>query len=135
MGHSLGAHVVGGAGATVTLGRIPRITGYTNSLHYIRWSRQKNDCKFVAGLDPAGPFFSLNDTETRLDASDGDFVDIIHTNGGTLLGDELGFLPPIGHIDFYPNGGQFQPGCYANHIELTGKLAKTFKFKNSVNYI
>ena len=27
MGHSLGAHVVGGAGAAVTLGRIPRITG------------------------------------------------------------------------------------------------------------
>ena len=27
MGHSLGAHVVGGAGAAVTLGRVPRITG------------------------------------------------------------------------------------------------------------
>ena len=73
-----------------------------------------------AGLDPAGPFFSLNDTETRLDASDGDFVDVIHTNGGTLTGNELGFLPPIGHIDFYPNGGQFQPGCATNNIESTG---------------
>ena len=27
MGHSLGAHVVGGAGAAVRLGRVPRITG------------------------------------------------------------------------------------------------------------
>ena len=71
-----------------------------------------------AGLDPAGPFFSLNDTETRLDASDGDFVDIIHTDGGTLTGNELGFLPPIGHIDFYPNGGKTQPGC--KNVELSG---------------
>ncbi|XP_046647465.1 pancreatic lipase-related protein 3-like [Daphnia pulicaria] len=99
MGHSLGAHVVGGAGAAVSLGRVPRITG----------------------LDPAGPLFTLNDTETRLDTTDGDFVDIIHTNGGTLLHDQQGFLPPIGHIDFYPNGGQFQPGCTANQMESTGQ--------------
>jgi hypothetical protein len=51
----------------------------------------------MAGLDPAGPLFTLNDTETRLDTTDGDFVDIIHTNGGTLLHDQQGFLPPIGH--------------------------------------
>ncbi len=82
-----------------------------------------------AGLDPAGPFFSLNDTDTRLDPSDGDFVDIIHTNGGTLLGDELGFLPPIGHIDFYPNGGQFQPGCSAYYVGLTGIPSK----RNTIN--
>lgn len=124
MGHSLGAHVVGGAGAAVTLGRIPRITGKK-----ITW--RLNVCydiliwkKCSTGLDPAGPFFSLNDTDTRLDLTDGDFVDVIHTNGGTLLGDELGFLPPMGHIDFYPNGGQFQPGCTANSIELTGRYHK-----------
>ena len=35
MGHSLGAHVVGGAGAAVTLGRIPRITGYINCFVYV----------------------------------------------------------------------------------------------------
>jgi hypothetical protein len=75
----------------------------------------------MAGLDPAGPLFNLNDTETRLDTTDGDFVDIIHTNGGTLLHDQQGFLPPIGHIDFYPNGGQFQPGCTANQMESTGR--------------
>ncbi|KAI9557515.1 hypothetical protein GHT06_017343 [Daphnia sinensis] len=112
MGHSLGAHVVGGAGAAVTLGRIPRITG----------------------LDPAGPFFSLNDTDTRLDLTDGDFVDVIHTNGGTLLGDELGFLPPMGHIDFYPNGGQFQPGCTANSIEWTGQGRGGCDHGRSVTY-
>jgi hypothetical protein len=74
-----------------------------------------------AGLDPAGPLFTLNDTDARLDTTDGEFVDIIHTNGGTLLHDQQGFLPPIGHIDFYPNGGQFQPGCTANRVESTGR--------------
>ena len=119
MGHSLGAHVAGGAGAAVTLGRVPRITGYTNLIILLETELIANLLR-LAGLDPAGPFFSLNDTTTRLDPSDGDFVDIIHTNGGTLLGDELGFLPPIGHIDFYPNGGQFQPGCSAHYLGLTG---------------
>ena len=62
-------------------------------------------------MDPAGPFFALNDTSRRIDTTDGDFVDIIHTDGGTLTGNELGMLDPIGHVDFYPNGGEVQPGC------------------------
>ena len=64
-----------------------------------------------AGLDPAGPWFPLNETDTRLDITDADFVDIIHTNSGNLSEDEWSFLEPIGHVDFYPNGGQQQPGC------------------------
>lgn len=95
IGFSAGAHVVGGAGATVTslgLGTIPRITG----------------------LDPAHPFLTVNRTDNRLDTTDADFVDVIHTNSGDLLDNELSFLAPIGHIDFYPNGGSFQPGCAAS---------------------
>jgi len=88
VGHSLGSHVVGWAGSTVN-GRISRITG----------------------LDPAGPFYFLNNTENRLDPSDADFVDIIHTDGGHLYGGQLAFFEPTGHVDFYPNGGKDQPGC------------------------
>lgn len=45
--------------------------------------------------------------ESRLDESDGDFVDVIHSCGGTL-----GYMKPLGNIDFYPNGGKaIQPGC------------------------
>ena len=52
----------------------------------------------IIGLDPAAPGFSLNDTETRLDTSDADFVDVIHTNSGNLVQDQLSFFEPIGHV-------------------------------------
>ncbi|CAG2197168.1 Lipase member I,Lipase member H-A,Pancreatic triacylglycerol lipase,Lipase member H,Inactive pancreatic lipase-related protein 1,Lipase member H-B,Pancreatic lipase-related protein 2 [Mytilus edulis] len=62
VGHSLGAHICGYAGAIVG-GRIAKITG----------------------LDPAGPCFELKDPVTRLDTSDAHYVEVIHTNGASLL--------------------------------------------------
>lgn len=45
--------------------------------------------------------------KTRLDPTDAVFVDVIHSCGGVL-----GFLQPLGKIDFYPNAGTaIQPGC------------------------
>ena len=41
---------------------------------------------FVPGLDPAGPNFYDVDGELQISPTSGDFVDIIHTNGGSLLG-------------------------------------------------
>lgn len=49
---------------------------------------------FLKGLDPAKPGFE--DTSTKddsLDPSDADFVDVIHTCGGTL-----GYAKPLGHM-------------------------------------
>lgn len=92
VGHSLGAHVAGYAGASVTKTKIGRITG----------------------LDPARPLFempALVTTDRRLDTSDAHFVDVIHTNGGSF-----GMILPIGHVDFYPNGGMKQPGCDTSKI-------------------
>ncbi|RZC35443.1 inactive pancreatic lipase-related protein 1-like, partial [Asbolus verrucosus] len=87
IGHSLGAHISGIAGACVG-GRIGRITG----------------------LDPAGPLFELleqRDASESLDKTDALFVDVIHTDS-----DEYGITKPIGHADFYPNEGTSpQPGC------------------------
>ncbi|KAH8404914.1 hypothetical protein KR222_010419 [Zaprionus bogoriensis] len=61
----------------------------------------------ITGLDPARPLFINVPDSKRLDASDAQFVDVIHTN--TL---ERGVLRPIGHMDFYPNFGSLvQPGC------------------------
>lgn len=84
MGHSLGGHTAGLVGKKVKKGRIPRIIA----------------------LDPAGPDFWSNKPNERLTPDDGEQVEVIHTNGGTL-----GYLEPIGDLDFYPNGGKSQPGC------------------------
>lgn len=60
----------------------------------------------IVALDPASPLFSVDDPTTRVATGDADFVEIIHTNGGTL-----GITHPIGDASFYPNGGSSQPGC------------------------
>ncbi|XP_061163845.1 lipase member I-like [Saccostrea echinata] len=84
IGHSLGAHVAGFAGSAHKETRYQRITG----------------------MDPAGPFFNTKGSDARLDETDAHFVDVIHTDGGGF-----GYLNAMGHLDFYPNGGQEQPGC------------------------
>jgi hypothetical protein len=75
------------------------------------------------GLDPAGFLFEGHDGTVRLDTSDAEYVDVIHSDGGFL-----GTLEPIGHVDFYPNGGRAQRGCqriaslydfiYCNYFQL-----------------
>ncbi|PZC85279.1 hypothetical protein B5X24_HaOG200530 [Helicoverpa armigera] len=65
----------------------------------------------LQGLDPAGPLFEFQDPRARLDRSDAKFVDVIHSNGETLILGGLGAAQPLGHVDFYPNGGRVQHGC------------------------
>lgn len=57
----------------------------------------------LLGLDPGDGPFILNETDTRLDISDADFVDIIHRNGGDFMNGEIAFIESIGHVDFYVN--------------------------------
>ncbi|XP_045032720.1 pancreatic lipase-related protein 2, partial [Daphnia magna] len=82
IGHSLGAHTSGYAGE-----KIPNLGQIT-------------------GLDPAGPYFRRMPSFARLDYTDAQFVDGVHTDGGFI-----GIYEPVGHLDFYPNGGRNQPGC------------------------
>lgn len=85
IGHSLGAQTAGFTGMSTKSGKIGRITG----------------------LDPARPLFTDKEPNTRLDPSDAQFVDVIHTCSGVLGSDE-----ELGTADFWPNGGQMnQPGC------------------------
>ncbi|XP_016910010.1 pancreatic triacylglycerol lipase-like isoform X2 [Apis cerana] len=68
----------------------------------------------ITGLDPASPFFRnhlLREKSRKLDATDAQLVDVIHTDGSEDFADGFGLLKPIGHIDFFPNGGREQPGC------------------------
>ncbi|XP_014220056.1 pancreatic lipase-related protein 2-like [Copidosoma floridanum] len=118
-GHSLGSHVAGFTGAFLD-GRIGRITG----------------------LDPASPLFETangvaDPADIRLDPTDAQFVDVIHTSGTAF-----GFLAAIGHSDFYPNSGKFpQPGCnfgptdtYCSHTRayqlMTESIGSTSGFKS-----
>jgi len=67
----------------------------------------------LTGLDPAGPGFLDAALPDRLDASDATFVDVIHTDMGVLL-TTFGTTRISGDIDFFPNGGEHQPGNLAN---------------------
>lgn len=78
-------------------------------------------------MDPAGELFE-NDffyTALRLDPTDADFVDVIHTCKG-----QLGIAYSVGHVDFYPNGGSSgQPGCEAADWMSGGKIFYIVKLK------
>lgn len=63
------------------------------------------------GLDPAGPSFEHADNQSTLSRDDGQFVDVLHTNTRGSPDRSIGIQRPVGHIDIYPNGGTFQPGC------------------------
>ncbi|XP_052758894.1 pancreatic lipase-related protein 2-like isoform X2 [Galleria mellonella] len=59
----------------------------------------------LTALDPSGPCFRNLGPEDRLDRSDADFVDVVATNI-----DGFGMAAPVGHVNFYVNGGEYQPG-------------------------
>ncbi|XP_038073631.1 pancreatic lipase-related protein 2-like [Patiria miniata] len=97
IGHSLGAHTAGYAGAFQSgIGRI-------------------------SGLDPAGPYYTSNDPACRLDASDAIFVDVIHTDAEAV---GAGIVAACGHMDFYPNSGKEQPGCPPSLVDISDPLSE-----------
>ncbi|KAF6211015.1 hypothetical protein GE061_014128 [Apolygus lucorum] len=113
IGHSIGAHIAGVASKEAMSGIVGRITG----------------------LDAAWPLYKGLREFDRLDATDADFVDCIHTSSGLL-----GIPHPFCDADFYPNGGTlYQPGCNAlnlvicshrrSHDFFTESLDSNLRFK------
>ncbi|XP_067006725.2 inactive pancreatic lipase-related protein 1 [Anabrus simplex] len=108
IGHGLGAHIAGYVGHSIK--GLARITG----------------------LDPTGPYFQGMPTEVRLDPTDAEFVDVIHTDMSTadvLTDTAQGTSDLSGHVDFFPNGGTEQPGCvksteYPSLFKLTRETLK-----------
>jgi pimeloyl-ACP methyl ester carboxylesterase len=115
IGHSLGAHISSYVGREFpNLGRI-------------------------SGLDPAGPDFYLSEITDRLDSSDALFVDVIHTDGAPRMISGFGYLNPLGHVDFYPNGGSAQPTCASNTgdvlLQSFWDLVSTLSMENAADTI
>ncbi|XP_063706485.1 pancreatic triacylglycerol lipase [Culicoides brevitarsis] len=117
VGHSMGAHISGFAGKHLG-GKVGRIFG----------------------LDPAGPMFTkltVRPESERLDPSDAEFVQVIHTDR-TFIGTQIA----SGHQDFHPNDGMSpQPGCLLpvaqNAIHFNQFLCSHFKvveyFRDALN--
>ncbi|XP_050433657.1 lipase member H-A-like [Adelges cooleyi] len=84
IGHSLGAHIAGQVGK-----------------HYVRLTGNLVDR--VTALDPAGPLF---EGSPRVNTRIAKFVDVVHTNINVL-----GYVDPIGTVDFYINNGVIQTAC------------------------
>lgn len=99
IGHSLGAHIAGFAGKNLT-----------------------GQLRSIVGLDPAAPLFPA--TVTRLNATDAQYVQVIHTAAF------YGIQEPIGQGDFYPNGGASQPGCITS---VCSHMRVSFLFAESIN--
>lgn len=78
---------------------------------------------YDSAFDPAYPGFDGPNARRRLSKSDAKFVDVIHTNARVGLSNAVGIETPLGHADFYPNGGSRMPGCIG------------FSFQTSKNYI
>ncbi|KAF5301941.1 hypothetical protein FQR65_LT08676 [Abscondita terminalis] len=92
IGHSLGAH-------------LSAYIGYTLQKDFnLKLGR-------ISGLDPAEPHFAKSQAPVRLDRSAAYYVDVIHTDASAFIRGGLGIVESVGHVDYYPNGGNNQPGC------------------------
>ncbi|XP_050600692.1 pancreatic lipase-related protein 2-like [Bombus affinis] len=81
----------------------------------------------VIALDPAKPLFELKEAGDRVDKSDAQNVQVIHTCAGTL-----GMGISIGTSDFYANDGRHQPGCGLNLLGICAHLRSYELYAESI---
>lgn len=116
VGHSLGAHICGMVSTHLTT-RQHRIIGEPKTLLNLTSAAIKiylTTTIFILniGLDPARPIIEYHASQSyRLTRDDADYVQIIHTNAGTL-----GQVSFTGTLDLCINGGKIQPFCKGDPI-------------------
>ncbi|EEB14141.1 Ves G 1 allergen precursor, putative [Pediculus humanus corporis] len=106
IGHSLGAHMMGLA---------TKVLPYRKAIGR------------VTGLDPAAPLFEHVPPSERINPHVAQFVDIIHSSIVFV-----GLKKPLGTVDFYPNGGFFQPECEHYNITCHHRASQKY-FINTIN--
>jgi len=115
IGHSLGAHIAGEA-------------AYYYQSTGLKIGR-------ITGLDAAALCFEQFDDIAmmkQLDKSDADFVDVWHTNAN-LERVGAGLARPIGHVDFWVNGGKTQPIC-ENDDEFDYEIGYLSRWKQQISH-
>jgi len=74
----------------------------------------------------------------RLSFTHAHFVQVIHTDGNCELpATPRGTMRPLGHVDFYANGGMNQPGSLIRDVDHSHAMAheyyiKSFEFKSKM---
>jgi len=108
VGGSLGAHIAGACGSK------------------LRQKYGSPQVGRIVGLDPAGPFFSMQvDPDKRLHKGDALSVEVYHSNRGNLGDSEH----DTGDINVYLNGGDNQPGCAQADKDNSGLCSHNYSFK------
>ncbi|RVE47196.1 hypothetical protein evm_008164 [Chilo suppressalis] len=87
--------------------------------------RLRSRVGYITALDPSkGP--SVTSILPALNPTVALYTEVIHSTAGTT-----GYEPPIGDVDFYPNGGAAMPGC-GNNSECSRNRA-VYYFAESVH--
>ncbi|XP_003746125.1 pancreatic lipase-related protein 2 [Galendromus occidentalis] len=131
---------VGRAAAKFLL-ELKRIYGYSNkNIHYIGFSMGAQVGGFAGRhyyklsgqkfgrmtiLDAAAPAFEKYGAHVTKE--DSEFTIGVHTSAGeSIVTGKVGMVSPVGHVDFYPNGGISQPGCSWWHVKCHHERAHHF---------
>ena len=87
----------------------------------------------ITALDSAAPLFEAY-PGSFLSYKDAIFVDAIHTSAGNdILKGEVGFITPIGHVDFFPHNGTDQPRCVDSLEIACNHYSSVFYFGASIS--
>ena len=109
IGFGMSAHCIGSVAKVLHPLKVGRISGKLLTCNRFPISYTHYYCYLIhyipyLGLDPSG-IFDRFPQWTQLSSSDANFVDIISTNSH-----KYGTKFERGSVNFYPNGGEIQPG-------------------------